>query len=140
MHANLTGYISLLLLDTSFHGDENPGDMEVDPKANRCLFVGNIPKGVSVFELRDAFLPFGTILVSMSVLPLYVRILMIIYYVSSTCILIHLTVLCYIRTYILFIYVCTYIRMHVRSCGLLDNHRCSHICTYVHLCVCRMHR
>ena len=36
---------------------------EVDPNATRCLFVGNIPKGVSVYELRDTFLPFGLILV-----------------------------------------------------------------------------
>ena len=35
----------------------------MDPNATRCLFVGNIPKGVSVYELRDTFLPFGLILV-----------------------------------------------------------------------------
>lgn len=36
---------------------------EMDPQATRSLFVGNIPKNISVYELRDIFSRFGNILV-----------------------------------------------------------------------------
>lgn len=37
---------------------------DLDPLATRSLFVGNIPKHISVYELRDAFLRYGNVLVS----------------------------------------------------------------------------
>ncbi len=37
---------------------------EVDPQATRSLFVGNIPKNISVYDVRDSFQRYGTILVS----------------------------------------------------------------------------
>ena len=36
---------------------------DVDPQATRSLFVGNIPKNISVFDVRDAFQRYGNILV-----------------------------------------------------------------------------
>jgi RNA recognition motif-containing protein len=36
---------------------------DLDPLATRSLFVGNIPKHISVYELRDAFLRYGNVLV-----------------------------------------------------------------------------
>ena len=36
---------------------------DVDPNATRSLFVGNIPKNISIYELRDVFQRFGTVLV-----------------------------------------------------------------------------
>lgn len=37
---------------------------DVDPQATRSLFVGNIPKNISIYELRDIFQRFGNVLVS----------------------------------------------------------------------------
>ena len=37
---------------------------DVDPQATRSLFVGNIPKNISIYELRDVFQRFGNVLVS----------------------------------------------------------------------------
>ena len=37
---------------------------DVDPQATRSLFVGNIPKNISIYELRDIFQRFGDVLVS----------------------------------------------------------------------------
>lgn len=37
---------------------------DIDPNATRSLFVGNIPKNISIYELRDVFQRYGTILVS----------------------------------------------------------------------------
>ena len=37
---------------------------ETDLQATRSLFVGNIPKNISIFELRDAFQRYGNVLVS----------------------------------------------------------------------------
>ncbi len=37
---------------------------DLDPKATRSLFVGNIPKHINVYDLRDAFIRYGTVLVS----------------------------------------------------------------------------
>lgn len=37
---------------------------ELDPNATRSLFVGNIPKNISIYDLRDVFQRFGHILVS----------------------------------------------------------------------------
>lgn len=37
---------------------------DLDPQATRSLFVGNIPKQINVYELRDAFLRYGNVLVS----------------------------------------------------------------------------
>jgi len=36
---------------------------DLDPKATRSLFVGNIPKHINVYDLRDAFIRYGTVLV-----------------------------------------------------------------------------
>lgn len=36
---------------------------DIDPQATRSLFVGNIPKNISVFDVRDAFQRYGNILV-----------------------------------------------------------------------------
>ena len=38
---------------------------DVDPQATRSLFVGNIPKNISIYELRDIFQRFGDVLVSL---------------------------------------------------------------------------
>ena len=40
--------------------------VDIDPQATRSLFVGNIPKNISIYELRDIFQRFGDILVSAS--------------------------------------------------------------------------
>ena len=37
---------------------------DVDSNATRSLFVGNIPKNISIYELRDIFQRYGPILVS----------------------------------------------------------------------------
>ncbi len=37
---------------------------DVDSNATRSLFVGNIPKNISIYELRDVFQRYGPILVS----------------------------------------------------------------------------
>ena len=37
---------------------------DLDPKATRSLFVGNIPKHINVYDLRDSFIRYGTVLVS----------------------------------------------------------------------------
>ena len=45
---------------------DGPGSFfpeEMDPQATRSLFVGNIPKNISVYELRDIFSRYGNILV-----------------------------------------------------------------------------
>ena len=36
---------------------------DLDPSATRSLFVGNIPKDISVYELRDIFQRYGNVLV-----------------------------------------------------------------------------
>lgn len=36
---------------------------EMDCNATRSLFVGNIPKNISIYELRDVFQRYGAILV-----------------------------------------------------------------------------
>ena len=36
----------------------------IDPNATRSLFVGNIPKNINIYELRDVFMRFGPVLVS----------------------------------------------------------------------------
>ena len=36
---------------------------DIDPNATRSLFVGNIPKNISIYELRDVFQRYGPILV-----------------------------------------------------------------------------
>jgi len=41
-----------------------PPSEEIDPQATRSLFVGNIPKNISVFQLRDIFQRYGDVLVS----------------------------------------------------------------------------
>ena len=38
--------------------------VDIDPQATRSLFVGNIPKNISIYELRDMFQRFGNVLVS----------------------------------------------------------------------------
>ncbi len=52
----------------SHHGAEpvphQPISEDLDALATRSLFVGNIPKHISVYELRDAFLRYGNVLVS----------------------------------------------------------------------------
>ena len=50
------------------HGGPDPGSYQymledLDPLATRSLFVGNIPKHITVYELRDAFLRYGNVLV-----------------------------------------------------------------------------
>lgn len=40
----------------------------LDPQATRSLFVGNIPKHSSVYDLRDTFLRYGNVLVSADLL------------------------------------------------------------------------
>ena len=45
--------------------DPMPMSDDLDPLATRSLFVGNIPKHISVYELRDAFLRYGNVLVSL---------------------------------------------------------------------------
>lgn len=40
-----------------------PPSEEIDPQATRSLFVGNIPKNISVFQLRDIFQRYGDVLV-----------------------------------------------------------------------------
>ena len=68
-------HIHIHPLSLSFADSRSGGHREGSPgredgselSATRCLFVGNIPKGVSVYELRDTFLPFGMILVRMVV-------------------------------------------------------------------------
>ena len=39
-----------------------PSD-DIDPQATRSLFVGNIPKNISVYQLRDIFQRYGDVLV-----------------------------------------------------------------------------
>ena len=46
------------------HGSKPVRFEEVDPQATRSLFVGNIPKNISVYDVRDSFQRYGTILVS----------------------------------------------------------------------------
>lgn len=47
------------------YGGSKPVRLEdVDPQATRSLFVGNIPKNISVYDVRDSFQRYGTILVS----------------------------------------------------------------------------
>ncbi|XP_064384598.1 msx2-interacting protein-like isoform X2 [Halichondria panicea] len=46
----------------SSHGNKPVRFEEVDPQATRSLFVGNIPKNISVYDVRDAFQRYGTIL------------------------------------------------------------------------------
>ena len=41
-----------------------PPSDDIDPQATRSLFVGNIPKNISVFQLRDIFQRYGDVLVS----------------------------------------------------------------------------
>ena len=36
---------------------------DLDPQATRSLFVGNIPKHINVYDLRDTFLRYGNVLV-----------------------------------------------------------------------------
>ena len=48
---------------SNFYGHHSPID-DVDPQATRSLFVGNIPKNISIYELRDIFHRFGDVLVS----------------------------------------------------------------------------
>ena len=38
--------------------------MASTPQATHSLFVGNIPKNISVYELRDIFQRFGDVVVS----------------------------------------------------------------------------
>lgn len=45
------------------YGGGQPDD-SLEPDTTRTLFVGNIPRGISVYELRDYFIRFGHILVS----------------------------------------------------------------------------
>ncbi len=52
----------------SSHGNKPVRFEEVDPQATRSLFVGNIPKNISVYDVRDAFQRYGTILVSIIIL------------------------------------------------------------------------
>jgi RNA recognition motif-containing protein len=44
------------------HKGYTPDD--IDPQATHSLFVGNIPKNISVYELRDIFQRFGDVVVS----------------------------------------------------------------------------
>jgi RNA recognition motif-containing protein len=37
---------------------------DIDPQATHSLFVGNIPKNISVYELKDIFQRFGDVVVS----------------------------------------------------------------------------
>lgn len=39
---------------------------DLDPQATRSLFVGNIPKNINVYELRDTFQRYGNVLVSLN--------------------------------------------------------------------------
>ena len=45
------------------HANRSPF-ADIDPQATRSLFVGNIPKNISIYELRDIFQRFGNVLVS----------------------------------------------------------------------------
>ena len=45
-------------------GGGRPEDNSLEPDTTRTLFVGNIPRGISVYELKDYFIRFGHILVS----------------------------------------------------------------------------
>ncbi len=85
MNLNLVGHIhSLVVIQTvyvvicsefphggrdepaapSFGGNKPVRLENVDPQATRSLFVGNIPKNISVYDVRDSFQRYGTILVS----------------------------------------------------------------------------
>lgn len=46
------------------HYSGGTGDDTLEPDTTRTLFVGNIPRGTSVYELKDHFIRFGHILVS----------------------------------------------------------------------------
>ena len=52
---------------------------DLDPLATRSLFVGNIPKHISVYELRDAFLRYGNVLVSMRLVAYLNKVIMYVY-------------------------------------------------------------
>lgn len=45
------------------YGSGGQPDDSLEPDTTRTLFVGNIPRGISVYELRDYFIRFGHILV-----------------------------------------------------------------------------
>ena len=57
------------------YGSGGQPDDSLEPDTTRTLFVGNIPRGISVYELRDYFIRFGHILVRKTkpVKVLYIR-------------------------------------------------------------------
>jgi len=48
-----------------YSGGGGTGDDVLEADTTRTLFVGNIPRGTSVYELKDHFIRFGHILVRM---------------------------------------------------------------------------
>ena len=47
-----------------YSGGGGTGDDVLEADTTRTLFVGNIPRSTSVYELKDYFIRFGHILVS----------------------------------------------------------------------------
>lgn len=47
-----------------YGGGGGTGDDVLEADTTRTLFVGNIPRSTSVYELKDHFIRFGHILVS----------------------------------------------------------------------------
>lgn len=50
-----------------------PSTDDIDPNATRSLFVGNIPKNINIYELRDVFLRFGPVLVTKNFTLIHLR-------------------------------------------------------------------
>ena len=63
-------FVTFLLADSDmpsggheYKGTGRSESEEIDSNATRSLFVGNIPKNISIYELRDVFHRYGPILV-----------------------------------------------------------------------------